>query len=128
MSEEKQTPQTTGPSAEAWATVDLLLKHPAVDDELAFELAERVDRHFAPLREGLAVERKRFQATADQLIRTSNDRDQWRACAERLAEELSEMKAQHGCACGHPACRRCGDTRAANVALADFEKLKGTPP
>lgn len=49
---------------------------------------------------------------------------QWKDCAETLAEELSAFSTQHGCHCGHPACKVCRETRDAEKALERFQQLK----
>lgn len=41
-----------------------------------------------------------------------------RAQRDALLEELENMVAQHGCDCGHQACKRCDDTTRVRAAIA----------
>jgi hypothetical protein len=63
----------------------------------------RDEAHSAGFREGLAAQEAR---------------------AQRVEEELAEWVGQHGCKCGHPACKLCRDTKAAKALLDPCERCE----
>ena len=56
----------------------------------------------------------RVEATNVMLQGLVVERD---ATNEKRREQLTNMTVQHGCNCGHPACKRCRDTRDAADVL-----------
>lgn len=40
---------------------------------------------------------------------------------DELLEALKSWRAQHGCGCGHAACKRCSDDRAADAIIDGTE-------
>ena len=59
-----------------------------------------------------------FDDCGCQSARLTKERDEARSLARELVEALETMAEQYGCTCGHPACKRCRDTKEAQATIA----------